>query len=65
MNGITKDTFSQMSHEDKLNVLFDLSIETHERLSSLEKNKIINMALTFGGGFAGGGLIMLSRFIFS
>lgn len=64
MNGISKDTFSGMKVDDKLNVLFDMTFEIHQRLETLEKKKLWNMALMSIGGVVGGAVVMVSKIIF-
>jgi len=55
-NGITKETFLPMANADKLNVLFDLSVENNQEIKSVKKGldkrkKIDAGASVIGGAF--------------
>jgi len=57
-NGITKETFLPMANADKLNVLFDLSVENNQEIKSvkkgLDKRKKIDTGASVIGGVIGG-----------
>jgi len=54
-DGITRESFSKLSHGSKLDILFDLTCNVHKRLETLEKRKIYDKLLALLVGlFAGG-----------
>lgn len=66
MNGlvITKDTFGDMDTDSKLNVLFDISTDTHKQITALNKRKRVDKALSITGGVIGGFIAIAGKSVF-
>jgi quinol-cytochrome oxidoreductase complex cytochrome b subunit len=50
-DGITKESFIRLPDTNKLDILFDYSIETHVRLTQLEKRKNYDTFFSSLAGF--------------
>lgn len=63
-NGITKESFSKLPVDNKLDVLFDYTIQTHERLAKLEKRKYYDRFISGATGLIAGAGVLVSKVIF-
>ena len=78
-NGITKETFSEFQNADKLNVLFDLSIDANKNVEALkneiatgltaletkmDKRKMVDTGASIVSGMAGGFLAIAGKWAF-
>jgi len=61
---ITKDTFDGMDIDSKLNVLFDLSQDTHKQICALNARKRWDKALSIIGGVFGGFIAVVAKWSF-
>ena len=65
MNGIMeRETFEKLPVENKLDVLYDVMIKTHERVEKLETKKIYNTCIAAVSGVVGGFLAVIGREFF-
>ena len=62
---ISQGTWEKANDVDtKLNILFDLSWDTRERVKKLENKKILHGTVSFLGGVVGGFTAVLGRWLF-
>lgn len=60
---IDRETYEKLPVENKLDILYDITIQTHERLENLEYKKVWNTCIAAISGVMGGFLAMLGRAI--
>ena len=64
-NGISRESFTAMETDSKLNVLFDLSVSMHKRLGVLERAKWWNKFLSIMCGFGAGAAVVISKIFYT
>ena len=63
-NSISKETFSGMETDSKLDVLFDYSVAMCEDIKTLKKRKKFDTVVSGGMGFVGGFTAVLAKAVF-
>lgn len=64
-NGISRKTWEKLKNDkDRQNILFDLILDTNERVKKLETRKKFDTAVSGTGGLIGGILAMIGKWFF-
>jgi hypothetical protein len=68
VNGITRESFTTMDTDAKLNVLFDYAVNTHQRIKTLENKmgtfKLKSSVYATIAGFIGGASVAVGKMAF-
>lgn len=64
-NGIvSKETFEDADEATKLNLLFDIAIQTHKDIKKIQGRKLFNTTAAFAGGIVGGFAAITAKWVF-
>ena len=64
-NSVGRETYVHLPVENKLDVLYDISISTDKRVEVLEKRKRFDTTVAGFMGFVGGAVAMVGKWIMS